>query len=82
MRITESKLRQIIREEAELRIVKDVITEVVSEMRPNITERQRLMLEASVLDCPQICSKKSRSSYYSHGCIGIRQPSSIECFMI
>jgi len=50
MRITESKLRQIIREEAELRIVKQTITEVVSEMQIDLTEEQRILLEQSVLD--------------------------------
>ena len=37
MRITESRLKEIIREEVELRIVKQTITEVVTEMQLGLT---------------------------------------------
>ena len=37
MRITESRLKQIIREEIELRIVKNTINEVIEEMELNLT---------------------------------------------
>ena len=50
MNITESRLKQIILEEAEVRFVRQVITEVVGEMQLNLTEEQRLILEQSVLD--------------------------------
>jgi|TARA_R110000824_G_scaffold225287_5_gene412906 hypothetical protein len=59
MRITEARLRQIIREEAELRLVKQTITEVVGEMQLDFTEEQRLMLEASVLDAIKSAAKKA-----------------------
>ena len=50
MRITESRLKLIIREEIELRIVKNTINEVINEMQLNLTEEQRLLLEKTVLD--------------------------------
>jgi hypothetical protein len=59
MRIAESKLRQIIREEAELRILKQTITEVVSEMQIDLTEEQRMLLEQSVLDVIKSAAKKA-----------------------
>ena len=42
MRITEARLRQIIREEAEIRLVKQTITEVVGDMQLGLTEEQQL----------------------------------------
>ena len=59
MKITESRLRQIIREEVELRIVKETITEVVREMNLNITEEQRILLEQSVLDMIKGAAKRA-----------------------
>ena len=59
MRIAEARLRQIIREEAELRIVKQAITEVVREMQLDFTEEQRLILEASVLDALKSAARKA-----------------------
>lgn len=59
MKINEAKLRQIIREEAELRIVKETITEVVSEMQLNLTEEQRILLEQSVLDAIKSAASKA-----------------------
>ena len=59
MKITESRLRQIIREEVELRIVKQTITEVVSGMNLNLTEEQRILLEKSVLDQIKSAAKKA-----------------------
>tara|TARA_R110000823_G_scaffold314850_1_gene444811 strand:- start:155 stop:1084 length:930 start_codon:yes stop_codon:yes gene_type:complete len=50
MNITEVRLKQIITEEVELRLIKQTITEVVGDMQLDITEEQRLILEASVLD--------------------------------
>ena len=59
MRITEARLRQIIREEAEIRLVKQTITEVVGDMQLGLTEEQRLILEASVLDAIKSAAKKA-----------------------
>ena len=59
MKITESRLRQIIQEEVELRIVKQTITEVVSGMNLNLTEEQRILLEKSVLDQIKSAAKKA-----------------------
>ena len=59
MRIAEPKLRQIIREEAELRLIRQVIIEVVNEMHLELTEDQRLILEASVLDALKSAAKKA-----------------------
>jgi hypothetical protein len=59
MRITETKLRQIIREEAEIRLVRQMITEVVGDMQLDLTEEQRLILEASVLDAIKSAAKKA-----------------------
>jgi len=59
MRITESRLKQIIREEVELRIVKQTITEVVSGMDLKLTKEQRILLEKSVLDQIKSAAKKA-----------------------
>ena len=59
MRIAESRLRQIVLEEAELHLVKQVITEVVGEMQLNLTEEQRLLLEVSVLDAVKSAANKA-----------------------
>ena len=59
MRITEDRLRQIIREEVELRIVKQTITEVISEMNLGLTEEQRILLEKSVLDSVKRAARKA-----------------------
>ena len=45
MLLSEERLRSIIREEIELRIVKQTIAEVISEMNLNISEEQRILLE-------------------------------------
>lgn len=58
MRITEVRLKQIIREEAELCILKHTITEVVNEMQLSLTEEQRLLVEESVLDALKSVSKR------------------------
>ena len=50
MQISEARLRQIIQEEVELRIIKQTITEVIDDMQLGLTEEQQLMLEQSVLD--------------------------------
>tara|TARA_R110000787_G_scaffold11378_2_gene37751 strand:+ start:2724 stop:3518 length:795 start_codon:yes stop_codon:yes gene_type:complete len=59
MNITESRLKQIILEEAEVRFVRQAITEVVGEMQLNLTEEQRLLLEASVLDAIKSAASKA-----------------------
>ena len=58
MRITESRLKLIIREEIELRIVKNTINEVINEMQLNLTEEQRLLLEKTVLDQIKSAAKR------------------------
>ena len=59
MLITESRLKQIIREEIELRLVKQTITEVISEMSLGLTEEQRILLEKSVLDQIKSAARKA-----------------------
>ena len=59
MNITEVRLKQIITEEVELRLIKQTITEVVGDMQLDITEEQRLILEASVLDAIKSAAKKA-----------------------
>ena len=59
MRITESRLKQIIREEVELRIIKQTISEVVRDMNLALTEDQRILLEKSVLDQIKSAAKKA-----------------------
>ena len=43
MLITETRLKEIIREEVELRIVKQTITEVIAEMQLGLTEEQTIL---------------------------------------
>ena len=59
MNITEVRLKQIITEEVELRLIKQTITEVVGDMQLDLTEEQRLILEASVLDAIKSAAKKA-----------------------
>ena len=59
MKITEARIRQIIREEVELRIVKKAIVEAIDEMDISLTEEQRLVLEASVLDMVKSAARKA-----------------------
>lgn len=58
MRITESRLKEIIREEIELRFVKNTINEVIEEMQLSLTEEQRLLLEKTVLDQIKSAAKR------------------------
>ena len=50
MNITEARLKQIIREELELRIIKQTITEVITEMNLGLSDEEQLIIEQSVLD--------------------------------
>lgn len=59
MRTSEARLRQIIREEVELRIVKQTISEVVRDMNLELTEEQRTLLEQSVLDMIKSAARKA-----------------------
>ena len=59
MLITEARLKQIIREEIEIRVVKQTITEVVTEMNLGLTPEQQLIIEASVLDALKSASRKA-----------------------
>ncbi len=59
MIIKQERLKQIIREEVELQIVKQTIAEVVSGMNLNLTEEQRILLEKSVLDQIKSAAKKA-----------------------
>jgi hypothetical protein len=59
MRISEARLKQIIREEVELRIVKQTITEVIVEMQLGLTQEQQLVLEQSVLDAIKSAARKA-----------------------
>ena len=59
MKITEARLKQIVREEIEIRIVRQTITEVVSEMQLKLTEDQRILLEQTLLDALKSASKRA-----------------------
>ena len=59
MKINEVRLRQIVREEVELRIVKQTITEVIVEMQLGLTQEQQLILEQSVLDAIKRAARKA-----------------------
>ena len=59
MIINEARLKQIIREEIELRIIKQTITEVISEMQLDLTEERRLILEKSLLDSIKSAARKA-----------------------
>ena len=59
MRITESRLKQIIREEIELRIVKNTISEVLDEMQLELTDDRRRIIEESLLDDIKSAAKKA-----------------------
>lgn len=59
MKINEHKLKQIIREEIELHIVKQAITEAISEMQLDLTEEQRLILEQTFLDALKSAAKRA-----------------------
>jgi|TARA_E500000331_G_C17164276_1_gene673076 hypothetical protein len=59
MKITEAKLRQIVREEVELRIVKQTITEVMHEMQLGLTKEQSLLLEQTLLDAIKSGARKA-----------------------
>jgi len=59
MNITEARLKEIITEEVELRLIKQTITEVVGEMQLGLTEEQQLIVEESVLDALKSVSKKA-----------------------
>ena len=58
MIISENKLREIIREEAQLYVIKQVIAEVVDEMDLALTDKQRLILEISILDALKSAARK------------------------
>ena len=58
MIIKQERLKQIIREEVELQIVKQTIAEVVSGMNLNLTEEQRILLEKTVLDQIKSAAKR------------------------
>ena len=59
MIIKENRLKQIIREEVELRIVKQTISEVIVEMQLRLTQEQQLILEQSVLDAIKSAARKA-----------------------
>ena len=59
MKLAESRLRQVIREEIELRIVKDTIAEVLDEMQLDLSEEQRSIIEESLLDDIKSAAKKA-----------------------
>lgn len=59
MIISETKLKQVIREEIELRVVKLAVAEAVNEMQLGLTEQQQLILEQTVLDAIKNAAKKA-----------------------
>jgi hypothetical protein len=59
MQIKEARLKQIIREEVELRIVKQTIAEVIVEMQLGLTQEQQLILEKTVLDALKTAAKRA-----------------------
>jgi len=58
MRLTEARLKQIIREEVQLRIVKQTITEVITEMQLGLSQEQQTLLEQTVMDQIKKAAKK------------------------
>ena len=60
MKITESRLREIIREEAEIRYLKQTISEVIDEMNLNLTQEQRQLLEEDIIDSLKKAARKAR----------------------
>ena len=60
MRITESRLREIIREEAEIRYLKQTISEVIDEMNLSLTQEQRQLLEEDIIDSLKKAARKAR----------------------
>ena len=59
MRISEHRLKQIVREEVELHIVKQTIAEVISEMQLDLTKEQIILLEQTFLDALKSGAKKA-----------------------
>ena len=59
MNISESRLREIVREEAEIRLVKQTISEVIDEMNLSLTTEQRQLLEEDVLDQLKSAARKA-----------------------
>lgn len=59
MLIKENRLKQIIREEVELRIIKQTISEVIVEMQLGLTQEQQLILEQTVLDAIKSAARKA-----------------------
>ena len=60
MRITESRLKEIIREEAEIRYLKQTIAEVIDEMNLSLTQEQRQLLEEDIIDSLKKAASKAR----------------------
>ena len=58
MKITESKLKQIIIEEVSINLIKDEIRLVVEELNLNFTEKQLLIFQETVLDKIKKAAKK------------------------
>ena len=58
LKISEAKLKSIIREEIELRVIKQTITEVVTEMQLGMSPEQQLLFEETVLDALKSAAKK------------------------
>jgi len=59
MTIGKTRLKQIIKEEIEERLVFNEIKQAINEMDLNLTEKERLMLEESVLDAIKSAAKKA-----------------------
>tara|TARA_Y100000310_G_C20559772_1_gene752452 strand:+ start:278 stop:1051 length:774 start_codon:yes stop_codon:yes gene_type:complete len=59
MHITETRLRQIVLEEVQLRLIKETIRKVVDEANLSLTENERLLFEVSVLDALKTVAKKA-----------------------
>ena len=70
MQISENRLRHIVREEVTLRIIKETISEVVSEMQLGLTEQQIPLFEETVLDKIKKGAKKYALPIWAVAAIG------------
>jgi hypothetical protein len=59
MKITESQLKQIVREEVSEKIILEEISSVIAEMQLALSDEQQTLLEQSVLDALKSASKKT-----------------------
>ena len=70
MKLTESRLKQIIREEVELRVVNQAITAAITEMQLGLSQEQQTLLEQTVMDQIKKAAKKYALPIFAVALIG------------